>query len=203
MNDTLPPRPLRTAGQPSEVFSEASLRATYGPRMALVKVGDRYSYRIWQLGEDTRDFNQRVTSIGANEVHLNRGRIVLDPLGNIIKTGDGRRFSPRQDVPLEYAVGKRWATRFELLEGGQGSVEAHFRITARERVTVPAGTFDCFRIEARGLSTHVFRPPVESKSVIWRAPQLVRRWVKFEDEWHQRGSLIRTERQELLSFQQS
>jgi ABC-type Mn2+/Zn2+ transport system ATPase subunit len=30
------------SGRPSEVFSEASLRATYGPRMALVKVGDRY-----------------------------------------------------------------------------------------------------------------------------------------------------------------
>jgi len=167
------------------------------------KVGDRYSYRISRPGSEPRDVNRRVTSITATEVSFNQGRIVLDPLGNMIKTGDGRRFSPRQDIPFEYAVGKRWTARFELLEGGPGSVEAHFRITARERVTVPAGTFDCFRIEARSLNTHVFRPPVEAQSTIWRAPQLVRLWVKFEEEWHQRGSRIHSERHELLSFQQS
>jgi hypothetical protein len=70
-------------------------------------------------------------------------------------------------------------------------------------VSVPAGTFDCFRIEARGLNTHVFRQTIESNSIIWRAPQLVRLWVKFEEERHQRGDLIHTERQELLSFRQS
>ncbi len=30
------------AGPPSVVFNEANLRATYGPRMALVKVGERF-----------------------------------------------------------------------------------------------------------------------------------------------------------------
>src|SRR5690349_7453866 len=84
-----------------------------------------------------------VTSVGADEVVFNQGRLIQDLLGNIIKTGDGRRFSPRQDIPLEYAVGKRWTSRFELLEGGPGSIEAQFKIVARERVTVPAGTFDC------------------------------------------------------------
>jgi ABC-type Mn2+/Zn2+ transport system ATPase subunit len=29
-------------GRPAKVFSEQTLRATYGPRMALVQVGDRY-----------------------------------------------------------------------------------------------------------------------------------------------------------------
>ena len=167
------------------------------------KVGDQYSYRITLRNAEPRDMTFRVTSVSATEVTFNRGRMVMDPLGNIIRTGDGRRFTPRQDIPLEYAVGKRWTSRFELLEGGKGSVEAQFRIVAREPVTVPAGTFDCFRIEWRGLNTHVFREPVETRGTVWRAPQAVRRWVKFEDERYSRGNLIYTERQELLSFRQS
>jgi hypothetical protein len=167
------------------------------------KVGDRYSYRITLLGSEPRDVTFRVTSVGPTEIVFNQGRLVMDPLGNMIRTADGRRFSPRQDIPLEYAVGKRWTSRFELLEGGPGSVEAHFRIVAREPVTVPAGTFDCFRIEWRSVNSHVFRPPIEGTGTVWRAPQVVRRWVKFEEERYSRGSLLFTERQELLAFHQS
>lgn len=35
-------RRIVASGRPSEVFGEETLRATYGPRMALVQVGDRY-----------------------------------------------------------------------------------------------------------------------------------------------------------------
>ena len=35
-------RSVVAAGPPSAVFNEATLRATYGPRMALVKIGDRF-----------------------------------------------------------------------------------------------------------------------------------------------------------------
>jgi len=35
-------RRIVASGPPSEVFGEQTLRATYGPRMALVQVGDRY-----------------------------------------------------------------------------------------------------------------------------------------------------------------
>ena len=35
-------RRIVAAGRPADVFHEETLRATYGPRMALVRVGDRY-----------------------------------------------------------------------------------------------------------------------------------------------------------------
>src|SRR6185503_1208224 len=35
-------RRIVASGRPADVFSEQTLRATYGPRMALVQVGDRY-----------------------------------------------------------------------------------------------------------------------------------------------------------------
>jgi len=35
-------RRIVAAGRPADVFNEETLRATYGPRMALVQVGDRY-----------------------------------------------------------------------------------------------------------------------------------------------------------------
>ena len=191
-------RRVEIAPSEGNPHSTGSARADTG-----FKVGDQYSYRVTKRGAETRDVTFRVTSVGPAEVAFNGGRMICDPLGNVIRTGDGRRFSPRQDIPLEYAVGKRWTTRFEQLEGGAGTVEMQCRIVARERITVPAGSFDCFRIEGRGLNSHVFREPVEFRSTFWRAPQLVRRWVKFEDEWHSRGSLVYTERQELLAFQQS
>ena len=167
------------------------------------KVGDLYAYRLTPQKGEPRDVTQRVTAVTANEVVFNQGRLILDPLGNVIRTADGRRYSPRQDVPLEYAVGKRWTSRFELLEGGPGTFELEFRIVARERIAVPAGTFDCFRIEGRGLNTHIFRPPETVSLTYWREPRLVRRWVKFEEERYSKGSLTHGGRQELLSFQQS
>ena len=49
------------------------------------------------------------------------------------------------DFPLE--PGKRWTT-FEPAPGGGGRTTA-CEVRGRERVRVPAGTFDCARIESQ------------------------------------------------------
>ena len=168
------------------------------------KVGDYYAYRVHDLRLGTeRMGRQTVTSITDQEVQFNQGRIILDPLGNSILLGDGRRFTPRQDLPLEYVVGKRWTTRFDLLTMGGGTVELNYRIAARESITVPAGTFDCFRIEGRGLNTSPFRPPIESALTFWRAPAQVRRNVKGEEKRYFRQEVQAWDRHELVSFGQS
>ena len=67
---------------------------------------------------------------------FNDGKLVLDRLGNAVQLPDGRRYTPRQDQPLEYAVGKKWSTRFIVRdEAGarKRRPEFEFRITRREQ----------------------------------------------------------------------
>jgi hypothetical protein len=100
-------------------------------------------------------------------------------------------------------VGKRWSTRFDVIGGDGGTADFDFRIAGRETVTVPAGTFDCFRIEGRGVNNQTFRPPVDISLTFWRAPAQVRRPIKAEEKkWH-RQQVNTWERRELVSYRQT
>jgi Caspase domain len=199
-------RELAAQGEkPVEIASAEGNPNTTGSARAntAFQVGDRYVYRARDLrrGEE-RTVAQEVTSVSDAEVAFNGGRLLMDALGNAILLPDGRRFTPRQDVPLEYAVGKRWSTRFDVVGGGSGSVDLDFRIAAREKVTVPAGTFDCFRVEGRGYNNSPFREAVEVAVTFWRDPARVRRVIAQEEKRHYRGDMRAWERLELVSFRQ-
>jgi hypothetical protein len=157
------------AGNP---YSQGSARAN-----TAFKVGDTYIYReMDQLKNVENKLVGSVSEIRENEVVFSGG-LITDLLGNIVQRPDGRRFTPRQDFPLEYAVGRRWSTRTmaQYASGINVALEFQFRITKKEKVTVPAGTFDCFVIEglAQGLTDKGIR--TESRLVRWMAPDLVRR----------------------------
>jgi hypothetical protein len=101
----------------------------------------------------------------------------------LIQLPDGRRYTPRQDQPLEFAVGRRWTTRFSVSNDRTGkgaALEAEFHISGKERITVPAGTFDCYVVEglAQGLSPMGGRP--ETRTRRWFAPDQVRRPIASE-----------------------
>jgi hypothetical protein len=190
------------------------------------KVGDYYSYVI--MDRETKTEKNRVrgeiTAITDNEVIIGKGAIILDRLGNTVKLPNGSRFTPRQDQPLEYAIGKKWTTRFNAInaEGRSAESEFEFRITRREKITVPAGTFDCFVIEGDGYNVLPFGK-VQLKLTRWMAPDRVRRPIATEqyrkfvggqgtDNWgHQGRSPGRgpkpppgiDERQELLEYKQT
>jgi hypothetical protein len=100
----------------------------------------------------------RVTRIDAenDRVEMNRGHYVTDLLGNPreITPSDGEAKVvyevPFQIVPAELQVGRRWHARYSLKRHGEPMNEdVSFEIVARERVHVPAGEFDAFRIESR------------------------------------------------------
>lgn len=112
---------------------------------------------------------------------FNNGTLILDRLGNNVKLGDGRRFTPRQDQPLEYAVGKKWRTRFMTTNarGVRSDTVLDFRVTRREKITVPAGTFDCFLVEGDGYSFSGVRVRVSVKR--WIAPDKCRRPIASQE----------------------
>jgi len=171
-------KPVQPAPVQDNPFTQGSARADIG-----YKPGDSYTYL--QLDRDTRQeqtrFTATVTELTDAEVIFDSG-LVLDRLGNTIRLRDGRRFTPRQDLPLEYAVGKKWTTRFsvENARGGRSESYFNFKVVGREKISVPAGSFDCFVIEGEGYATteRGFRVQLGLKR--WMAPERVRRPIASE-----------------------
>jgi hypothetical protein len=106
-------------------------------------------------------------------------------------------------------VGRRWNTRFRVItgKGDPTIVDLDVRIADRENITVPAGTFNAFRIEAQGWQTGSVGTGMINVAWNWKtwyAPDQVRQPVAFE--WFNRagGSRItRADRAELTEFRQS
>jgi uncharacterized caspase-like protein len=209
---------IEAASQAGNPFTQGSARADLA-----YKVGDSYSYI--RMKRETRELieriERRVAEITDRHVIFGKGQRVMDRLGNLVRQGDGRRFSPRQDEPLEYFVGKRWSTRFTSKIEGRGhggetdQVELDYRITRRERVTVAAGTFDCFVTEAQG---YVYTPggmTLELRLKNWKAPGQVRGAIISEQfrkvhatsgravSGRMPGTVLTDERIELVAYTQS
>ena len=166
-------------------------------------IGDRYEFReLDRLSKvEQRRYVQTVREITADEVRFDNG-VILDLLGNTIRSAAGRHVKGRQDIPLEYAVGQRWSNRFvtTLADGSRGLTEGRKLVAARERITVPAGTFDAFRIEGNGYSAGA-RGVLTINTVNWHVPEL--RVPIITEEVRRFGSReIDSLRLELVSYRQ-
>ena len=171
------------------------------------KLRDRYTYRVFdtRFRVEQKPFTNTVTDITENEVIFNDGVIVTDLLRNFRKDSEGRQYAATQTVPTEFVVGKRWNTRFRHVDrsGRDGVVDLELRVADRENITVPAGTFNAFRIEARGWRSSS-GPNTSWNWKRWFAPDQVRSVVA--EEWFvqtTRLDTVRSERLELAEFSQS
>lgn len=169
------------------------------------KVGDRYEYRETDIYTkiETRNIVMQISAITDDEVIFGNGRLVTDFFGNPLKTPNGWKFTGAQFYIAEYALGKKWITRFKVDHGGFTSEnEYEFRVVTREKITVPAGTFDAFRIEGNGWSNGSRGGSVNVKPTYWIAPG-IRRFIAGEMyKRHSSGKVIANERQELIAYTQ-
>jgi Caspase domain len=125
-----------------------------------------YSFRpVWTAGDeyvyDEIDLYSRVVKrrhtivikrvdTANNRVELNGGSSV-DLMGGAIDEAGRRRYEPAIQInPAELQVGRKWSSRFQQSGTEAGVGEYDFRITRRQDVKVPAGTFAAFRIEGLG-----------------------------------------------------
>lgn len=180
------------------------------------RVGDAYSYRMLEKdsGREVSRYSNLVTTITGDEVLFDDGRLITDLLGNVRRFPDGRRPTGSQVLPLMFEVGRRWTTRFLLTtpDGRAFDNEFKFHVSARESITVPAGTFDCYRYEGVGTGRGPGMAPgvhvqTEFRSRTWMAPGLCRRPIVIETYragWV-RGNLQVAEnsRRELVAFKQT
>ncbi len=194
---------VQIISSPENPYSKGTVAAN-----TAYKVGDSYSY----IPVDTltklegKPYTRSVTGITDTEVIFNSGNYVTDLLGNRLKIGS-LIFSAHQLVPTEFVVGKRWSTRYRATSRVIYSADLELVIAGRERITVPAGTFYAFRVEASGW----FRYPQYSVSgdlKSWYAPEQVRQPIAWaylnmtSSDGYRRG-FGNTGGAKLLSFSQS
>jgi hypothetical protein len=167
-------------------------------------VGDKATYRESDIltGVEQRIFTRRVTRVDheADRVELNRGNHVWDLMGNAIKSGDKEFDAPQQFTPAEFHVGKKWTAVFiRIKDGMAATIYYDLQIVRREKVSVPAGVFDAFRIEGHGWNT---THGAQLELRLWLVPGL-NFPVKRETVKHNpKGRLKDTERHELVSLRQ-
>jgi len=168
-----------------------------------MQVGDRW---IWQHIDGVAnepDFSkiEDVVEVNANEVRT-RVRFKGKP-GKDVYTYThewnpvdivSAQFSPflkELSFPLE--VGKKWsgtADKRVFKTGGHGTFHVKGEVVSTEKITVPAGTFDTYKIHvlAEGDSTGEDAEMGNTDETIWYAPA-VKRYVKQESKFSQNGKL--------------
>jgi hypothetical protein len=193
-------RKIEVVSSPANPYSQGYARPDTD-----YKVGDSYSYTLADsISRVVQSrFTLAVTGVTPQEVQFNRGGVVTDRLGNPRRVR-GARLSGAQAFPAEFQVGRQWSTRYEgeNPQVGRITFELSMRIAAREKVTVPAGTFDAFRIDGEGVR-YGGKLPHQIRSKVWIAPEKVRRFVLREEVRTAGRFTEMAERQELTAFRQA
>ena len=168
------------------------------------RVGERYVYRRTDLARGTAREPLRLTvsRIQNDEVFYEDSPWVTDLFGNNVRDAEGRRWTPYQFFIPEYPVGKRWSAQFvaTLPDGRAVSMRFALRVAGRERITLPAGTFDALRIEARG--ANLVNGALLERTA-WVAPEKMRGFLALESVARVDGKVVDGERIELSEYAQA
>jgi hypothetical protein len=192
-----------------------------GPEKKIVRIdapqlnlGDTWTYQIVDLlsGSVTRKFTTTLNAVTPDTWRFGTG-FVTDKSWNLLsETRKDRRdkWTPKRpnfEFPME--IGKTW-TATAVRDGLDREVQHTFtfKVVRQERVIVPAGIFDTFRVEGtnkykarnkkdgasgEGVGTHRY----------WYSPAAAR-YVAYEfEETNWKGVVYRKDREELVSFKRN
>ena len=148
------------------------------------------------------DLTVSQVDIEADRVLFNDGEYISDLMGNITRNQRGVFSTPRQFYPADLFVGKKWQTRFnqKRADGTTYTFQYDLKVVSRGPIAVPAGTFDAYKIEARGFNmtdgTYLERN-------IWVAPGVNADIAHEIKARFRNGRWDQNDRQELVSFTQT
>lgn len=166
------------------------------------QVGDVFGYQV--IDRHTKlatPLSMQVTAVdmNADRIEYNNGEYVSDTMGNVITNLRGGFSTPRQFYPAELYVGKKWQTAFKQSRGGGVTYTFRYdmKVVGRETITVPAGTFDTFKIEARGYNIQL---GARLERNIWVSPGVSGDIAQEIVVRLRTGVLEQNDRQELVSL---
>ena len=182
-------------------------------------VGDRWRYQMvdkWK-NEVVNNYSRQVSGFsGDGSIKLDGGAVEWTPEGALkmmrFSNGYLREFSPAEKLlPSTLQVGFSEPVKHRLVwreaDGRNGNEERDgtLKVLAREKVKVPAGEFEAWKVEFSGFATGINLSTSASYvsrfvNTLWYVPAL-RNYVVNDLEWRdQRGQLQFFERHELTSF---
>jgi hypothetical protein len=174
------------------------------------KVGDTWTY-VWGRTDSKPGTPLVLTVVAVTETQTtmssswNGGppkEVDYDNQGNLTRDGNGTTYEPSSgNLSFPMTVGKGWDFHLVLRStGGTVDVSGHDEIVAFERVQVPAGSFDAYKIVGRGVNAkqleRLYSAPFTETD--WYAPS-VKRIIKSEYALYL-GHQARTQTKELSSF---
>ena len=173
--------------------------ASLGYRGPRFKVGDRYEFQISDALTNVpgEKYTTRITSIEGNIVNINNGNSIQTVLGSIIKNRQGTYDPPFGGLPVELQVGKKWTSRTSntFTDGKVYDLQMEGKITGRETVTVPAGTFQTFVIQ-----TTTFSSSGSASIFKWWVDPRYGVAVKYEVIGRNGGRIFRSDRHEMIAL---
>ena len=190
------------AEMPPQVLAATPYSKGYQEFRRSYQTGDVYSFAVVdQFNKSVTPLKMEVTSVDTNAdvVEYNRGEYQSDLMGNITKNLRGGLSTPRQFYPAELFVGKHWQTLFKQSRpnGVSYTFRYDLKVVGRETITVPAGTFDTFKIEARGYNLQL---GARLERNIWVAPGVSADIAHEIVVRLRNGTYDQNDRQELVSL---
>ena len=163
------------------------------------RVGDVYEFVRSDLltGVEIAKGTSRITAIDGDVVKFGNGTFLSTMLGGAIKNDNGTYDPPLGAWPVELQVGKKWnaSSKQTFNNGDSSEILQDSKVTKRETITVPAGTFQTFLIERTVRGTNF-----NSQVKFWVDPRYGFA-IKVEELVRGRqGQITRSERRELTSI---
>ncbi len=189
---------LASVAGPPEVAGYVEHRRRYS-------LGDEANFRVIDaFTKASKALSMTVTRVDmpADRLEYNGGEFESDLMGNITSNQRGSLSTPRQFYPAELVVGKRWSTRFKQSRpnGQTYTFQYDLKVVAKEKITVPAGTFEAFKIEARGFNIELSAALERS---IWVVPGINADIAHETRVRLSNGRWDQNDRQELVSYKQA
>ncbi|MFO1252159.1 MAG: caspase family protein [Inhella sp.] len=192
----------QSQAQPDETLPAQPGFQGQAPHRRRYRVGDVYEYRVIdRFSRREQPLTLRVTAVDedADLVVYNDGEQRTDLMGNTLANERGSMSTARQFYPAELIVGKRWSSAFR--QDRKSGWVYHFRydlkVEARETITVPAGTFEAFRIAAQGYNVDL---GASIKRTIWVVPGIAGDVAHETQVRLRNGDIEQYDRRELVRF---
>jgi hypothetical protein len=121
----------------------------------VVEVGDRWQFvRYYSVASTTPNVTWEISSVTATEISgtENGEPLLMTPDLNVLESPASKQSNPNGlRFPLE--VGKRWRFATDWLfkpKESRGSLLVDVEVVTHERVAVPAGEFEAFKLVSKG-----------------------------------------------------
>ena len=173
-----------------------------------LKVGDKWEFnqsvKMVPGEEKSEPWSRRVVEIqpdGRIQVATAKDEMLaLDAMLNRIDPRGPEYSVPTYKFPIK--VGNEWSYSAKAGEGGMAERRGSYKVVAYEPVTVPAGTFDCFRIEGQW-ETSMRNYTGRAREQYWYCPAIkfiAKSSFQFDQSFRDRPSTSETRLSELTKF---